>query len=368
MTSLRPSPSSILVFTVAVGFVLTSCDGSNQYGELPPDEAADRIQASMDDFGENLRTLEEGRFSSATKTLFDLENGTAMATDWASRLLSELEAVTVKTDHFFSLEAGTGEFGWDGPNQTWATESAADDLILHFPLEEGAKNDATFTLRNYVQQEFSVDEEPMVVPTEIDVVGSVNDTEIFSVRLSNVQLETHDGMNTPIPESLSLTLFTAPYTHRLEVTKRSLASYDVSYELRSDDEMVAGASANVVLTLTGDEPIGIGRVEELVGQAQIGSHLVVPFSLEPRPVAETDDPSGEMINDHLDASVRYQDREAASLRYDKPDDTIEFVYSDGSTDVVSQLLSDFIQEMEDVWRAYPTPTSLSSTAKTGSAP
>lgn len=367
MTSLRPSLCSILVFTVAFGFVLVSCDGSDQHGELPPDEAADRIQASMDDFGANLRTLEEGRFSSSTKTFFGLKNGTATAADWASRLLSELEAVTVKTDHFFSLEAGTGEFAWDGPNQTWGTESVADDLILHFPLEEGAKNDATFTLRNYVQEEFTVDDEPMVVPTEIDASGSVNDTEIFSLRLSNVRLGTYDGLNTPVPESLSLTLFTAPYTHRLEVTKRSLASYDVSYELRSDDEGGAGVSANVVLTLTGDEPIGIGRVEELVGQAQIGSHLVVPFSLEPRAVAETDDPSGVMINDHLDVGVRYQDREAASLRYDKPTDTIEFVYSDGSTDVVSQLLSDFIQEMKDVWRTYPTPTSLSSTTKTETA-
>lgn len=368
MTSLQPSLSPILVATVAFGFVLVSCDGSDKHGELPPDEAADRIQTSMDDFGENLRTLEEGRFSSATKTFFGLDNGTASAADWASRLLSELEAVAVKTDPFFSLEAGTGEFAWDGPNQTWGTESAADDLILHFPLEEGAKNDATFTLRNYVQDDFSVEGELMVVPTEIDAFGSVNDAETFSVRLTNVQLETHDGLNTPVPESLSLTLFTAPYTHRLEVTKRSLASYDVTYDLRSDDEVVAAVSANVVLTLTGDEPIGMGWVEELVGQARLGAHLVVPFSLEPRPIAETDDPSEDMINDHLDASVRYQDRDAASLRYDKPTDGIEIVYSDGSTDSVSQLLADFIQEMEDVWRAYPTPTSLTSAAKPGTAP
>lgn len=363
MTTLRPSIRSFVIFTVALGFVLSSCDGSSQHDGMPPDEAADRIVASMNDLGDQLKTLEEGRFSSATKTFLGLENGTATAADWSSRLLSELDAITVKTDHFFYVETSTGEFAWDGSNQKWVTEGAAEDLILHFPLEEGAGNDATFTLRIYSQKELTVDQDPVVVPTEIDASASVKNTEIFAVRLWNVRLGTNDRLNQPIPESLSLTLFTAPYTHRLEVTKRSLASYDLSYELHSDDELVAGLSANAVVTLNSEEPLGLRRIEELVGQAQIGSHLVVPFSLEPRAVAEAEDPSQETFNDHLDASVRYRDQDAANLRYNKSADNVEFVYSDGSTDVVSQRLSDFIHQMKDVWSTYPGPTSVSSTAK-----
>ena len=344
----------LLVGALVLGAALVSCDqGGSSDADRSPEEAANRITASIDNLGESLRTLEAGSFSTALKGFLGLQDGQARSADWASNLVEELETVVRIADGRFDFAGSTGEYEWNAGQQQWERQSGGDDIVLRFPAtEESQNNNATFTLSNYADTEVTIEQDPVYLPTAGTASLSVEGTEVFSLDLRNVDYGTGSGFEIPVPQSFTLDVLTAPHAHRFALSSRSDAEYSFSYDLRTDNRLVAGISVTALLAPNNDDELDETDLEELAGEGRIGPALTIPYTIQVAQLDALDDPSEEQINDLVDATVVYRGDEIATLRYDEAREEVEVVFSDGSVEPASAFYEDFLDEMALVWSDY----------------
>lgn len=339
---------------LVLGMVLASCDQGTSPPDLSPDEAADQINTSIDGLSESLETLEGGAFSTRFKSFLGLQNGEVTSGDWAEELIQGLDSVFETTnDDRLDFDGSTGEYAWNADQRQWEQQATSDDVVLRFPADDGStSNNATFTLSEYEDTGVTVGQETIYLPASGAASLSVEGTEVFSIDLSNVAYETEEGLETPIPQSFTLDVLTAPHTHLFELTNDSGTDYSFSFELSNDDQLVAGLSTNVLLATDDYDELEETDIDEISGEVKIGSDLTVPYSIQAAELAQLDDPSEEEINDRFDASIEYEGQEIATLRYDEGTEEIFVVFADGSEEPASAFYQDFLDEMETVWSDY----------------
>jgi hypothetical protein len=331
-----------------------SCDqGGDSDSDLSPEEATETIAASFEDLGESLGALERGSFSTSLKGFLGLQNGEARSADWAGKLVEELETVIQIDDDRFDFAGSAGTYEWNADQQKWERRSGSDDIVLRFPATEGSQsNNATFTLSNYTDTEVTVDQEAVSLPTAVTASLEVDGTEVFSLDLRNVVYGRDRGFEVPVPQSFTLDVLTAPHAHRFALTSRSDTEYSFSYDLRTDNRLVAGVSVTALLASDTGAELDETDLEELSGEGRIGPDLTIPYRIQVAQLDALDDPSEEQINDLIDAIVTYRGDEIATLRYDEAADQIEVVFSDGSVEPASAFYEDFLDEMASVWSDY----------------
>lgn len=321
--------------------------------ELSPDEAANRIDSSIDALSESMGTLEGGDFSADVKRFLGLQDGAAPSDGWAEGLVEGLDTVFESSDERFQFDASTGEYVWDADANQWTEQGSAGSVILRFPASEGAtENNATFELSQYSDTPVTVDGETAYLPTSGAASISVEGTEVFAVDLSEAAYTTEDGLEVPLPQSFSLEIFTAPHTHTFALSENSSTDYEFSFRLANGDDLVAGISVQALLATDNYDELEAPDVEELSGTLRITSDLSIPYTIAVGELAAFDDPTEDQINDRIDAAVEYQGQQIATLRYDKAAERVEVVYTDGSVDPASEFYDDFLDEMETIWSDY----------------
>lgn len=344
----------LFVGGLVLGVTLVGCDqGGGSDPDRSPEEAAETIATSIEDLGQSLRTLEGGSFSTSLKRFLGLQDGEARSADWASKLVEELETVIQIADGRLDFAGTAGEYEWNAGQQQWERQSGTDDIVLRFPATEGSQsNNAVFTLSNYADTEVTIDQDPVYLPTAGTASLSVEGTEVFSLDLRNVVYGTDSGFEIPVPQSFMLDVLTAPHAHRFALSSRSDTEYSFSYDLRTDNRLVAGISVTALLAPDNDDELDETDLEELSGEGRIGPDLTIPYTIQVAQLDALDDPSEEQINDLVDATVVYRGDEIATLRYDEASEEIEVVFSDGSVEPASAFYEDFLDEMASVWSDY----------------
>jgi len=321
--------------------------------ELSAEEAANRIDSSIDALGESMRTLENGGLSTDVKAFLGLDNGTPTSEEWVEQLLSGIDAVFESSNERFLFDASIGEHVWTPNTNEWEEEEAAGSVILRFPASEGATgNNATFELSQYSDTPVTADEETVYLPTSGTASIAVEGTEVFAVNLSEAAYTTEDGLDIPLPQSFTLEILTAPHTHTFVLSENSSTDYEFSFSLANGDDLVAGISIQASLGTDNYDVLELNDVEELSGAVRISGDLTIPYTIAVGELVAFDNPTEEQINNRVDATIEYQGQQIATLRYDKSAEQVEIVYSDGSVDAASDFYENFLGEMETAWSDY----------------
>jgi len=337
-----------------LGIALASCDqGGGMDEDISPDDAATRINTSIDGLGESAGALEDGDFSTALKNFLGLQNGDATSEEWAEPLIDELGTVVETSDERFQFDASTGAYAWDAATEQWVEEGPSESVVIRFPATRDAtSNNATLELSQYSDTPLTIDGETVYLPTSGVGSISVDGSEVFSVDLSGVDYTTEEGLDVPIPQSFSLELLTAPHTHTFVLTENSSTDFGFSFDLANGDQVIAGVSVGAQLATDNYDELEDTDIEQLSGELRIGPDLTVPYTIEVGELAAFDDPTEEQINNRIDATVRYQGQQIATLRYDQATEQMEVVYSDGTIDPASDFYDSLIDEMETIWSDY----------------
>ena len=340
----------VFVFAAVLSVSLVGCDsGGGMEGDVSPEEASEQIETAFEGISDQAGTLEEGGFSSFMTDFLGAANGSFTSSRWVAQLTSGVaENIVVTTDGRFDFEATAGEYAWDAAESRWEEVGTSDDVILRFPSSEGTEpNDATLALREYGDEQVTIEGEETYLPTNVDAALTVGEEEVFSVRLSGVEYIQEDPL--ALPTSFTLEILTAPHTHTFTLAQNSSTDFEFGFELRGPDEIVAGITTQALLTTDEYAELEGNDVEELSGQLRLGPDVEVPYTIQVGELSSADDPSEEQINNLFDATVEYQGTEVASLRYDEEIEGIEVVYSDGSTESASDFFEPFLDELESAF-------------------
>lgn len=312
-----------------------------------------RIDQSLDGLGESMGTLEEGAFSASFKRFLGLQQGDAASAEWAAQLVSGLESVLRVSNGRFQFQETTGVYAWDSSAEEWTEEGSSDAVVLEFPAsDEASDNNATFTLSSYSDTDLMIDEETVYLPTAGTASLTIDEEEVFSIDLSGAEYTTEEGLETPIPQAFSLSIFTAPHTHDFELAENSSTEFDFSFDLSNGDQAVFGFSTTAQLATDDYDTLEPTEVEELSGEVRVGADLTMPYTAQVGELAEFDDPTEEQINNRIDAAIEFRDVEIGTLRYDEASEAVEVVLPNGSVVPASQLVQDFLNEMEGTWSDY----------------
>lgn len=236
----------------------------------------------------------------------------------------------------FNYDASTGVYVWDDDTQAWSQERPADSLILRFPTApaDTPRTNATFTLSRYEKESVTIGGSTEHVPTEIVASLSVEGTEVLTIDLGDVGFASLLG----VPQSFSLNVTAPPlaYTTGLDPTQDGM--YEYQDEFQNNGQLVTSTTSTVDV-FSDDENSGstLGSVE---GKTQVGQDLVLEYTAEIGALPALEDPSADEINERVDVEVLLQGEQVATLRYDGSADQVIVVYSDDTTEPLSDLLRD----------------------------
>jgi hypothetical protein len=166
------------------------------------------------------------------------------------------------------------------------------------------------------------------------------------VRLGNTAFYDEQVEETQVPKRFGFRTFTAPHLHNAALDSPSKRDFRYSYLLRrtDEDQTVMRFDVNATLTNAFHEIDDEGGLDKLSGVVELEPDLVIGYTIQADELSALDDaPNPQQVNDHLSATVRYQDQKVGDIqiaritRNGAERITPVLVYNDGSQEPLQEV-------------------------------
>lgn len=264
----------------------------------------------------------------------------------------------------FNFDLWVGTYDWDAAHNMWVPNfgNPSDKIILNFPTEGSATNNATITIHNYDEvmvtyyDDYYQTNIEDYYPTDILADLYINDVKIVEIDLNATWETTGDAVGDPSSFDISVYLvpfeFTGTFNHTATAASIDFAiNYDgTSIFSAGVDATFANSDFDSPLTIGGYLQLLAVKIEATVDVNGIET-IFEQLEAQTSPYTTIEELTNA-INDEIDATVYVDGTKAADIeiQYNETAEemiTIVLVFEDGTTEPAEPYFEDFVTDIED---------------------
>lgn len=327
--------------------------------EVPTTVAQDKgnIQAALDATLDCIMTFENGLAIETVLTDFmGISEGDTLNLEWVEGLIDGLSEVVPQTDESrFDIDLFEGIYKYRQTNGTWSrTEDQEGRIEIRFPSSPAeTTNNARLVIENYSDTEVTIGEEPIFLPTSVDISLRVDGVDVITVDLNSVEYANNADFQ--IPVAIDLGLYVNPYTLSLVVENNSGTEFTVDLDF-SDDTDVCSTGIHAEVKLDGNDYQNLTEQDLLEASfAFYTNDLSIQSAGGIPAILNIADPTIAQINSFLDLQILYNDIKIADVVLEEGSDEEVIVlleFKNGSTKDAATYYEDFINELETLFTSY----------------
>ena len=311
-----------------------------------------------------IETLERGYLSNLFIDFvenLDSDDGEKYIEDMLDRLY-ELEIGKELDDIFdndmleqspFNYKSHTAEYFYDKVN--WNIENqGSENLTFYIPLFQNSTfYDFAIQISNLTQDLIAI-ETPIYFPTNVELNAYHKNTaegnwdNIFSLRTDDLRYEIIDEI--PIPNNISLYIYTSPFQHNLSITKINPKTFDIAFYM---DESQCNFSINSRIELTNSDYENLDLEDDLksLDLTIVMNDLSFKINAELEYLLPIEDPTPNQINNFINVDVLKKGNKIAELKYfeNDEDEDIKTIFLD-LTEIGSEefpMMGENFSKLED---------------------
>lgn len=259
----------------------------------------------------------------------------------------------------FDFDGAVGTYEWNPVTQNWniTLGDPANKIVIKFPTEGSATNNATITIHNYDEVEINSYDEygyPTLdyYPTDILADLYVNDVKIVEIDLAATWITSGEDAGEPTAFNISVYLIPFEFTGTFNMSATT-AGIDFTIKYNNEGSMITifGAGVDATFQASGDPATIGGYIQLLTVKVEADVDLVGIMTKMNSNEYTTLEEMNEAINEEIDAAVYVDGVKAADVIFEFT--TIEgpysielaeemalyidikFKYSDGSTELAA---------------------------------
>jgi len=344
---------------LAIALLLFSCDDDKKEEVSSPEDAKASVEKMAVDMEADLVEMVNLEGVDALTNLLDLVSeddpfsgriNTEMASkEVIAQRVKRLNSVFVPTstgitneDGNFDFEASLGVYEYNFTTQLFdQTKQGGDKVTMHFPTATSNTNNATLNITAY--SEIVIEEENKYGwdETSIFLTLITADLSIDNVEVLDLDMSANysaDGL----PESVEVSLTMNPFEFTMSFSDTDEKMSSVSFGVNKSSEKIAGAS--VTLTYESSSKEVFSSVNGEVSYRDIGFKGDIDISDLENGANEPFD-----LNDLINLSMYDGSTKIGDVVFEDSDyETVAYIeYSDGSKELLEELLAPVIDELED---------------------
>lgn len=343
---------------VAVIVIFYSCSTNSSSAPATTTVAQDKqnIVNTINDFYSCLNTLDDGDLSNFL--LYSLFNNTSQEYNdtWIKTLTDnfELQYGDIVVNDKFQFANRTGVYTYNASTQTWTKVSNSSVITLKFPSRENQTAiDSELSVNAYSDVSTSYNDATVWLPSAANLTLKRNNTLVFSLNLSNVTFDVNT--NFTMPTNADVTIYTAPFTHTFQWRRSSSTDFQLTYS--SSTPQGCGTSVVTNVKLKDADYGNITSVDEdlkSVSGTITEGNLKIVYAINVDAISAITNPTPTQINNYSDAEVFYNNAKIGDLTYQEINDKSEIfiVYSDGTTENIDVYVSDFEDQVRNIFSNY----------------
>ncbi|WP_424963737.1 thrombospondin type 3 repeat-containing protein [Ekhidna sp.] len=317
----------------------------------------DHIQASLDATLDCIKTFESGLAIETVLTDFmGIVDGDTLHLEWIDTLTNRLpDVMPVSEKNGLDMDAFEGTYTFNPADTSWTKSGDQNGrIVLNFATSPDLNsNNAVLTIENYSDTEVSIGEEPIYLPTSVDVSLVVDGTEIITIDLNSVEYANNADFQIPI--AIDLGVYVNPYSLSLVVDNISGTEFSLDLDF-ADDTDVCSTGIHAEVKLDGNDYQNLTEQSLLKATFALYSNdLSIQSTDGIAQILQLEDPTAAQINEFLNLEVLYQDFKIADivLEDDEMDGIIVLLeYKDESSEDAANYYEDFIDELETLFTSY----------------
>ncbi|SMD39145.1 hypothetical protein SAMN04488029_4067 [Reichenbachiella faecimaris] len=344
---------STLLFAIAL--VIFSCTDDKKEDVATPEEAKASMDKVADEMEADLVQMVNTQGVDALTQLLDLVSESdpfsgRINTDKNSKKIiaqriKKLNTIFIpasagirEEDDRFIFENEVGVYDYNFDQQKFIqTEQGGDKVQLNFPTAESTTNNATLNLTAYadvaVEDSYAgwVSYEPATINADLSVDGETLVILDFNAAYNE------DGM----PSSAEISLTLTPFEFSVSFSDDAATSSSVAYSMRNSGDKIMGATIDVSFASPDKEIVQIINGELYYRDISLKGKL---------DISKIDGESESFdINDFVDLAIYDGGTKIGDIVFEETDwETVAYVkYSDGSKELLEELLAPVISELED---------------------
>lgn len=327
--------------------------------EVPTTVTQDKvnIQASLDATLDCIMTFENGTAIETVLTDFlGLSNGDTLNQEWVDDLIAGLSEVAPTTDEArFDIDLFEGTYTYNHGENTWSrTEDQTATVVIRFPTSPTqTSNNGVLTVGNYSDTEVSIGEEPVFLPTSLDLSLVVDGEEVITVDLNSIEYANNADFQIPI--AIDLGIYVNPYSISLVVNNSSSTEFSLDLDF-SDDSDVCATGIHAEVELASSDYQNLTEQDLLKATFALYSNdLTIQSTGGIAEILQITDPTIAQINAFLDLEILYDDFKIADIVIEEGDMEEVIVlleYKDETTEDAANYYEDFIAELESLFTSY----------------
>lgn len=336
-------------FLLGTAAILSSC-GDDEPGKASKSEVKTAIQSANSQISTDLNSFTTSSGYAAMNELSTLTNQSnpfgrksarkreqaienVKAGVYAIRgVLTHSTQNSVIGDEPFDFNANKGVYEWNPELEAFDRTGNSDIVVILFPTEGSTTNNAEFRLTAY-EEIATPDGDEAYSPTLI--MASI---EIDGTKELELNAEVQYGDNDE-PVKGDIYYFVNPFALEVSFDDTKAKSSSFSESLTKSGNVLIGFGATVNFS---DASKSEDAVSSATAYMQMGE---VKFVMTGKMSASADD-----INDVVKITVKVGNKEGGNVVLEQDATTGEFIpyikYADGSTELLSDLVQDLVQELE----------------------
>lgn len=328
-------------------------DDQQEDEETTVEEDIEHINLSIDNMISALGDFGDGDFSTALETFINANAGDVDA-EWANNMFSKLDSYiniqSIEENHRFDFAGHTGIYTWNSGSQTWSKTAASGQIVLQFPTSgSSTTNDLTLTLSEYEDVAVVIEGGGYYLPNHLKTEIELDGKEIFGFTLNDIK---YSDDELPLPRTLDLEIFTAPFTHRFTLSRNSDTEFEFGWNIDNDGDLVTGLDLNLTLAHNDYSNLDEDDLEMLSGTFNLTEDLVIDFSGEIGTLITIEDPSENQVNSLVSAEVLYKGKKIGDLEYSEEAENVIIIYKDGSSETIDRYYEHFAEEVELIFYTF----------------
>lgn len=316
---------------------------------VPQDKA--NIEASLDATLQCISTFENGLAIETILTDFmGLSNGDTLNLEWIEDLMSGLSEVIPESEESrLDMDLFEGTYRYKHSDGTWTrTEDQDGKVVIRFPSSPSeTSNNGTITIGNYSDTEVTIGEEPIYLPTSVELTLVVDGESIIELDLNSVEYANNADFQIPI--AIDLGLYVNPYSISLVVENTTGEEFSLDLDF-SDDTDVCATGVHVEVELDGTDYQNLTEQDLLEASFKLYTNdLAIQSGGGIPAILNATDPTIAQINSWLDLEVLYKDIKIADIVLEEGAEEEIIVlleFKDDSTEDAADYYQDFIDELE----------------------
>ena len=353
------SKNAVLASIATVLFV--SCAKNNDEHVYTPEESKAIVQATMDNFYDCMKKLNDGGFADFFYNAFFKKtvNNKGKNQSWSAYLSEKFDAQhfadALQNTNGFNYQSLKGTYSWNKNKELWEKTANNNNITFNFPAtKEATSNNAVFTIDQYEDFEASYKDKIYRLPVKGHAVATIDGVKVFELTIKNATYDKKTNFTMPLTANVSI--YTNPFTTTIKWNRQTPENFIFNFSFSSNEGCATTLRADIKLNTSDYGNITNMKAIDNISFVATQSELRIVGNVDVKSINKIEgrEITTEEINTFIRADLFKGNSKIADVKYEKEKDSgvIYFIFSDGSKEKAEKYISDFEEKITNIFKRF----------------